>query len=302
MDWSEETKKALSHCCVCPRKCGADRTHGQRGACGAGLSVSVARAAPMFWEEPCISGSRGSGAVFFCGCPVKCVFCQNSAISGGDGGLELDADGLCRVMRGLLEKGVHNLNLVTPTHYSLQIRDVLAVLKPEVPVVWNCGGYESAETLSKLRGLVDIYLADYKFDSSGEGLCACRGYEEAVLAALPEMLAQTGRAEYSEDGLMTRGLIVRHLVLPGRTGMTKRILKKLSETVPPETPVSLMSQYFPAGRAAEIKGLDRKVSGREYARALDCLLALGFTNGYTQEASSAESSYVPEFDLTGVKE
>lgn len=300
MNWSADTISAMTRCEVCPRKCGADRANGMIGACGGGLDVSVARAAPMFWEEPCISGERGSGAVFFCGCPVKCVFCQNSEISGGKGGKDLDADGLCEVIEKLADSGVHNINLVTPTHYSLQLRDVLSRISLKIPVVWNCGGYERVETLKKLSGLVDVYLADFKFDSSGASLCACGDYEDIAEKAIGEMLSQVGVGSEGADGMMSRGLLVRHLVLPGRTAMSKRILDRLSSLVPPETPISLMSQYFPAGRARDIRGLDRHLTEREYARVTDYMLALGFTKGYFQDIASADSSFVPDFDGTGV--
>ncbi len=304
MDWSEDTRAALSHCTACPRRCGADRTGGAVGACGGGLDVRVARAAPLFWEEPCISGVRGSGAVFFCGCPVRCVFCQNSEISlSRSAGAALDADGLLAVFRRLLDTGVHSLDLVTPTHYALQLRDVLTALKPDVPVIWNCGGYESPGTLEKLAGLVDVYLTDFKFDAASAGtLCAAADYEDAAAAALAVMAAQTGPARFGADGLIRSGTMVRHLVLPGRTGMTRRVLERVARIVPPDTPLSLMSQYVPAGPAAGIRGLDRTVTAAEYRRAVEILLALGFENGYTQELTSAESGFVPAFDLTGVVE
>ena len=302
MPWSEDTIKSLSHCNACPRRCGVDRANGQTGACGASLSVSVARAAPMFWEEPCISGKRGSGAVFFCGCPVKCVFCQNSEISNGGKGIELGFEELCDLVKRLISTGVHNLNFVTPTHYALQLRDVLEAVKPEIPVVWNCGGYESVETLQKLSGLVDIYLADYKFDIAENRLCACTNYSEIVEPAICEMFSQVGKARFDAEDMMTSGLILRHLVLPGRTGMSKRILDRISALVPLDTPISLMSQYFPAGKAKDIKGLNRRISEAEYSRVTDYMLALGFTNGYFQDISSADSGFVPDFDLTGVTE
>ena len=300
MSWSEDTMKTLSCCSVCPRKCGAERIVGQTGACGASFKVKVARAAPMFWEEPCISGERGSGAVFFCGCPVHCVFCQNSEISGGENGRELGFDELCVLVDRLARSGVHNLNFVTPTHYALQLRDVLAEVKPQIPVVWNCGGYESVETLKKLSGLVDIYLADYKFDDSTSLLCDCADYPKVVEPAISEMLSQVGCAKFDGEGMMTSGLVLRHLVLPGRTAVSKRILERIAGLVPLDTPISLMSQYFPAGRAAEIKGLDRRVTEREYSRVADYMFALGFTRGYLQDVSSAKEEYVPDFDLTGV--
>lgn len=300
MNWSSDTLSSLSHCEACPRKCGADRANGQKGACGGGLGVSVARAAPMFWEEPCISGERGSGAVFFCGCPVKCVFCQNSAISSGEGGKELDLDGLCELLERLSDSGVHNLNLVTPTHYSLQIRDALERIPKKLPVVWNCGGYESVQTLGKLRGLVDVYLADCKFDSADSGLCACPDYEEVCFAAIEEMLSQVGPARPDGEETVTKGLMLRHLVLPGRTASSKRLLERLSAAVPHDTPISVMSQYFPAGRAKSIKGLDRRLTAREYGRVTDFALALGFTKGYFQDMTSADGAFVPDFDLTGL--
>ena len=302
MSWSEDTLKTLSRCSACPRRCGADRANGQIGACGAGLDFRVARAAPMFWEEPCISGERGSGAVFFCGCPVKCVFCQNSEISNGENGKEIGFDELCETLVRLEKLGVHNLNFVTPTHYSLQLRDVLTAVKPKIPVVWNCGGYESVETLKKLFGLVDIYLADYKFDSGAKGLCEAEDYADVVEPAIREMFSQVGCARLDCDGMMLSGLLLRHLVLPGRTSMSKRIIERIAVLVPSDTLISLMSQYFPAGKAKEIKGLNRTLSEAEYARVSDYMLALGFSNGYFQDISSADSGFVPDFDLTGVTE
>ncbi|MBR4940460.1 MAG: radical SAM protein [Clostridia bacterium] len=196
---------------------------------------------------------------------------------------------------------MHNINLVTPTHYSLQIRDVLSVLKPAIPVVWNCGGYERVETLKQLNGLVDIYLADYKFDGSAKGLCGCVDYFEAVEPAIAEMRDQVGSHRFDTEGMMTRGLMIRHLVLPGRSGMSKRILDRLAELVPFDTPISLMSQYFPAGKAVNIKGLDRRITEREYSRVTDYMLALGFTNGFFQDIASADAGFVPDFDLTGLE-
>ena len=201
----------------------------------------------------------------------------------------------------MASSGVHNLNFVTPTHYALQLRDVLRAVKPKIPVVWNCGGYESVETLKKLSGLVDIYLADYKFGESAGEFCSCGDYQSAVEPALKEMLSQVGSAEFDADGIMTKGLMVRHLVLPGRTAMSKRVLERLTDIIPLDTPISLMSQYFPAHKALRIKGLDRKITQREYSRVCDYMLALGFTNGYFQDISSADSGFVPDFDLTGLQ-
>ena len=302
MDWSDDTYQKLSRCEICPRRCGADRANGETGLCGASLNVTVARAAPHFWEEPCISGVKGSGAVFFCGCPLKCVFCQNDAISHGGRGKALGFDALCETLYGLIRSGVHNLNLVTPTHYSCQIRDVLRAMKPDIPVIFNCGGYERVETLASLDGLVDVYLPDFKYPSAdyAKTLCARADYTEAALPALAEMQRQVGCARLDENGLIRSGLIIRHLVLPGRTAMSKKVLDIIKANFTAETMISLMGQYIPAGPARNIKGLDRKVSKAEYDRVAQYLCDLGFENGYLQEGASADGVYVPAFDLCGV--
>ena len=300
MPWSDETKEALSHCEMCPRKCGADRLHGAHGACGAGLNLKTARAAALFCEEPCFSGASGSGAVFLSGCPVRCIFCQNSDISFGNYGEETDFDSSCEMIENLLSSGVVNLNFVSPTQYSFQIRDILAALKPGVPVIWNTGGYESVDTLKKLEPYIDIYLADFKFDKANETLCGAPSYYDRVLEAIPEMVRQKGNLVCDENGLAVKGVLIRHLVLPGRTKMTANIFNALSEQIPTEIPVSLMSQYFPTYRAKVWKGMDRKITEREYDRALGYLLQSGFKNGYAQDLSSAVESYVPDFDLTGI--
>ena len=249
------------HCTLCPRRCGVDRTAGQLGFCRMPDQIHAARAALHYWEEPVISGSYGSGAVFFSGCTMRCAFCQNGVISQENFGKPLSPAGLRAVFERLIDEGCQNINLVTPTHFLPSILPALTPKLP-VPVVYNCGGYESVETLRQLEGLVDIYLPDFKYsdDRLAAKLSAAPDYAETAAAAIREMYRQVGGAVI-EDEQMTRGVIIRHLVLPGCIDNSLGVLDWIAETFPKkDVLVSLMSQYVPMGRAKTMPPLDRRIT------------------------------------------
>ena len=289
-------------CTLCPRRCGVDHNVKQ-GYCLSPNTVRLARAALHFWEEPCISGTNGSGTVFFCGCNLRCVYCQNSEISGGEAGIPMTDDEVMRTFDRLIEKGAHNLNLVTPTHYADSVARILEKYRSPVPVVYNCGGYESLDTLKMLEGLVDIYLPDFKYADSA--LAAeysnAPDYFERAGEAIKEMNRQVGVLKLNDDGIAERGLIVRHLVLPGAVANTKKVLGWIKETLPEETVVSLMSQYTSCAKAAEHPPLDRRISKYEYEIAINTMIELGFDNGYVQSRRSAQKDFIPDFQsLEGI--
>ncbi len=285
-------------CSICPRKCGVSRDAAHPGFCGVGWEPVVARAALHFWEEPCVSGTRGSGAVFFAGCGLRCVFCQNHAISGGGRGKTVSVDRLREIFRELEEQGAHNINLVTGSHFLPAIIKALDP-PPGVPVVWNSGGYEAVPALGALEGKVQVYLPDMKYMDTAlaERLSGAADYPAAARAAILEMFRQTGPYRLDGDGMLVRGVMIRHLVLPGELDNTFSVLDWIADTFKPgDVLVSLMGQYTPNG----LGGPDRRLTEAEYARACDYMAALGLLEGYTQELSSAESEYTPPFDGTGV--
>ena len=289
----------MSICTLCPRRCGVDRSV-KTGFCGMKEMPKVARAALHFWEEPCISGTRGSGTVFFSGCTLRCAFCQNYEISHLGQGKEITVQRLADIFSMLEDQGAHNINLVTATPFVPVILQALEIRKPGIPIVWNTGGYETVETLKMLEGVVDIYLPDLKHVSSRlSKLCAgAPDYFEVASRAIQEMCRQTGPAVYDENGMMQKGVIVRHLILPGCTTDSCKVLDFIAESLPKGTPVSLMRQYTPSPYC-KIPGLNRRITDAEYDRVLEHFQALGLT-GYTQEKESADSAYTPPFDLTGV--
>lgn len=289
------------HCTLCPRRCGVDRTAGQLGFCRMPDQIYAARAALHYWEEPVISGSYGSGAVFFSGCTLRCAFCQNGVISQENFGKPLSPAGLRAVFERLIDEGCQNINLVTPTHFLPSILPALTPKLP-VPVVYNCGGYESVETLRQLEGLVDIYLPDFKYsdDRLAAKLSAAPDYAETAAAAIREMYRQVGAAVI-EDEQMTRGVIIRHLVLPGCIDNSLGVLDWIAESFPKkDVLVSLMSQYVPMGRAKTMPPLDRRITQEEYDAVLSYLYLLELDNGYTQDFSAATAEYIPDFDLEGL--
>ena len=292
---------SYQNCTLCPRRCGADRTNGQLGFCRHPDKIYAARAAAHYWEEPVISGSFGSGAVFFSGCTLKCLFCQNGVISQENRGKEISTAHLREIFLKLIDDGVQNINLVTPTHFLPSILPALTPKLP-VPVVYNCGGYERVETLRELEGLVDIYLPDMKYsDPKLAGiLSAAPDYVEIAKAAIAEMYRQVGSAVI-EDEIMQRGMIVRHLMLPGELDNTLGVLDWFSEAFPKgDVLFSLMSQYMPMGKAKTMPPYDRRITEDEYDAALSYLELLGIENGFTQDFSAATEEYIPDFSFEGL--
>ena len=287
-------------CNACPRKCGVDRSK-KHGFCGAGESFVVARAAKHFWEEPPISGTNGSGAVFFSGCNLRCVFCQNFEVSRAKCGKEITDERLTEIFDSLISEGAHNLNLVTATQYAERLSGILRAYHSTVPVVYNCGGYESLETLRRLEGLIDIYLPDLKFFDPERSLryCGAADYFETASAAILEMRRQQPEDVF-EDGLMKKGLIIRHLVLPKNVNQSRRIFEWIKENLGAKTYISLMAQYTPCGELESFPELQRKITRREYEKAVCFLEDLGFENVFLQELDSAAEQFIPAFDLTGV--
>ncbi|HHY98082.1 MAG TPA: radical SAM protein [Firmicutes bacterium] len=293
-------------CYLCPRRCGADRSAGEKGFCRAGLSVKVARAAKHHWEEPCISGTRGSGAVFFSHCNLRCVFCQNYDISHQGFGKEIGAKELACIFLRLQADGAHNINLVSPTQYITQVKCALIAAKENgltIPVVYNSNAYEEPDALASLTDLVDVYLPDLKYyhDEVAIRYSSAPHYFRHATSAILEMARQVGTPILDSDGLIRKGLIVRHLVLPGMVEESKRGLDWIKANLPSGVYISLMSQYVPMYRASEHPEINRKLSKAEYDEVVDYALAIGLDNGYIQEESASDESFIPAFDLTGVE-
>ncbi len=288
-------------CTICPRKCHADRTQ-SHGFCGSGVKIKIARVGLHTYEEPCISYGKGSGTVFFSGCPLKCVFCQNFEISQNLKGREISRDELCRIFLKVQEMGAVNLNLVNPTHYSTDIIYALEKVKGDlkIPVVYNTGGYDSVETLRGFSGLVDIYLPDLKYHDSeySKKYSGVSDYFCVASKALDEMMRQVGYPVFTADGHMKSGVLIRHLVLPSLYRDSFKILDYLSGKYDThKLYISLMSQYFPTHRANEYKEISRTLTTLEYQRVLEYAEKCGITHGFSQEKLSAEEKYVPIFDF-----
>ena len=283
-------------CTLCPRRCHALRDeHTGRGFCGLPEGMLIARVAPHLWEEPPISGARGTGAVFFSGCTLRCAYCQNADISHRNLGRPMTVPELADSLRRLTDMGMQSISFITATPFVPQILKALAIYRPPVPLVWNTSGYETVETLRLLEGVIDVYLPDLKHRSEAMGrLCAKAGdYFDAASAAITEMVRQTGLPQYNEDGIMTRGTLIRHLILPGLTSESIALLDWIHDSLPAGVPVSLMRQYIPCNNVA-IKGLDRPITPREYHRVRDHMLALGLP-GFVQEKAAASAEFVPLF-------
>lgn len=292
-------------CMLCPRRCGARRSEGQLGFCGAPGTIRAARAALHFWEEPCISGSGGSGAVFFSGCPLSCVFCQNQEISSGGRGLPISEERLVDCFFRLQEEGAHNINLVTPTHYADVLSRCIKKAKDaglSLPFVYNCGGYESVDTLKRLEGLIDIYLPDFKYMSPAlsERYSGAPDYPEVAKAALEEMVRQRGEVVFDESGLMKRGVLIRHMLLPGCLEDSIAVMDYLWHKYGYMVYFSLMSQYTPCRPMEGFPELMRRVSEKDYEALVDFCVSLGMENAFVQEGESAEESFIPSFDGTGL--
>lgn len=286
-------------CELCPRRCGVDRAKGV-GFCGMGEQVKIARAALHQWEEPCISGTQGSGTVFFSGCTLGCVFCQNHAISSGGFGKEISDARLREIFEELIEQGAHNINLVSPTPFT---RAILRALEEPlgVPVVWNTGGYERLETLRALEGKVQIYLPDLKYASAdlSARYSGAADYFERACAAILEMVRQVGPCQMGEDGILRSGVVIRHMMLPGQLADTKRVIDWVAEHFfPGEVLFSLMSQYTPIEGVP--KEIARRLTRAEYRAAAAYMENCGIHDGFLQERCAAKEEYTPPFDLTGV--
>lgn len=298
----------MSNCNLCPRQCGADRENGKSGICGvSGKNILAARAALHFWEEPCISGERGSGTVFFSGCPLRCVYCQNYQIANTEVGMEISEKRLEEIFLELQEKGAHNINLVTPTHYTPEIVRAVTKAKEQglrLPIVYNCSGYEKVETLKMLRGIVDIYLTDFKYMEREAAVRYSKApdYPEIARAALKEMMNQAGEAKFDENGIMQSGVIVRHLLLPGHVRNARAVVKYVYEAYGDQLYLSLMNQYTPLPQVKkEFPELDRRVTEREYQRLISYALEIGVENAFIQDGNTAKESFIPMFDYEGIR-
>ena len=287
-------------CRLCPRQCGANRASGQLGYCRMPGALRVARAAPHYWEEPVLSGGTGSGTVFFSGCTLRCTYCQNAKISTGGFGKTISSRQLRELFEHLIDAGVQNINLVTPTHFLPEILPALTPRLP-VPVVYNCGGYERVETLRALEGLVDVYLPDYKYSDStlAARLSGAADYPEAALVAIREMIRQTG-APVLQDGALVRGTLVRHLVLPGAVDNSLGAVEALAGLPRGQFLFSLMSQYTPMPPASSAPPMDRRVTEDEYAAVLSWAWMNGLETGFRQDFDSAARAYIPDFSLQGM--
>lgn len=285
-------------CSICPRHCNVDRSV-NLGFCQSPDNFRVARAALHFWEEPCISGKEGSGTVFFSGCNLKCVFCQNNEISAENKGVEISDDKLISIFENLVSQGANNINLVNPTHYAKRLAKVLGRWKSPVPIVYNSSGYEEVETLKMLDGLIDIYLPDLKYIRAEKAMRYSKAadYFEKASAALLEMRRQV---EDKFDGnIMKSGMIIRHLILPQNTNSSIAVLDFIKSNFP-NTFVSLMAQYTPCGDLSEFPEINRKITKREYEKVVNYAFDNSFDKLFIQELSSADKSFIPKFDFTGV--
>lgn len=294
----------MEKCNICPRKCNIDRTI-YKGYCGMDDTLVVARAALHMWEEECISGKEGSGAVFFAGCNLRCVFCQNRNISQNGAGKTITVDRLADIFCELQKKGANNINLVTPTHYTKQIMAALDIAKDKglnIPVVYNCGGYESVDTIKELKGYVDIFLPDFKYvdKNISKRYSNCEDYFDVAKKGLAAMYEIVGNPQFDERGMMKKGVIVRHLMLPGHVKDSKSVLKYLHETYGNNIYISIMSQYTPLVDKDKYKEIARKLYPAEYKRLVDYAIDIGIVNGFVQEGDVADESFIPEFDCEGV--
>ena len=301
----EKMNNALSQCRVCPRQCGIDRTAGKTGFCRAPYLPKVALVSRHDWEEPPISGTKGSGTIFFSHCNLNCVFCQNHDISQDGFGQEISVERLAEIFLEQQERGFHNINLVSAVQFIPQVAKALAMAKTKglsIPVVYNSNGYESLEGLKLLEGLVDVYLPDFKYwdDALGLEYSRCPHYRETAAAAILEMRRQVGKDILDENGIMRKGIIIRHLVLPNHYKDSFQVLDWIRNHLGEETFVSLMSQYTPMHKAKEIKALSRKLTTFEYDKVVDHFFEIGLKNGFMQKRTSATSDYTPIFDLSGV--
>ena len=293
----------MSACRLCPRMCAVDRAAGERGFCGQGDEIVIARAAPHYGEEPCISGEFGSGTVFFSGCNMRCVFCQNREISRGGVGKAVSVSRLAEIFDELQEMNVHNLNLVTPTHFADKIAQALKISRPKIPVVWNSSGYENVETLRMLEGLVQVYMPDLKYLDPKLSLrySAAKDYPEVAVSAIAEMYRQRGRFVLDDEDMLVSGVLVRHLILPGARENSEKVIRFIAENYPGDRVLfSLMCQYTPMPGLEKYPELQRTVTASENDALCRYMEDCGIEYGFFQEPESATDEMIPDFDLTGV--
>lgn len=291
------------NCMLCPRKCGVDRSK-EKGFCGMPDKLFAAKAYLHLWEEPCISGETGSGTVFFTGCNLRCVYCQNRKIAEGREGFEITSKRLGEIFLELQDKGANNINLVTPTHYVPHIISALDKVKDKlkIPVVYNCGGYESTDTLKKLDGYIDIYLPDFKYCDSrlSKRYSNAEDYPEVVKSALDEMVRQTGSCQFDKNGIMQKGVIVRHLVLPGFLQNSKDVIEYLYKKYGNDIFMSIMNQYTPLEYVKDYPEINRKLTEKEYDEIIDFAAGIGVENAFVQEGGTVSESFIPIFDGEGI--
>lgn len=290
----------LSSCTICPHNCKVNRNNGQIGRCRSGNKVKIALASVHNYEEPCISGKNGSGTIFFSNCNLSCIYCQNYKISQLGKGYELSVEELANIMLEQQEKGVNNINLVTPTMYAYQIIEAIKIARKNglnIPIVYNTNGYENVKTIQDLNGYVDVYLPDLKYYSNelSKKYSKVDNYFKYATEAIKEMYKQVGSPVFNEDGIIQKGLIIRHLVLPNHLQNSKHILKWIKENIPEDTYVSVMAQYFPTYKAKEDELINRKLTKKEYKEIEEFLYTLYLKNGYMQELGEHEEEYVPDF-------
>lgn len=295
----------LQDCILCPRECHVDRSNGEQGYCRATEDVVVARAALHFWEEPCISGDEGSGTVFFSGCALGCIYCQNHNIASNKIGKKISIERLGEIFLELQDKSANNINLVTPSHYIIQIIEALDVARKkglQIPVVYNSSGYEKVESLALLESYIDVYLPDFKYyDSSPAAKYSnCPDYFAFASKAIKEMVRQVGDPVFNQKGILEKGVIVRHLCLPGHLKDSKKIIKYLYETFGDTIYISIMNQYTPLENVQDYPEINRTITEDEYNELIDYAIELGVENGFIQEGDTASESFIPQFDEEGV--
>ncbi|WMJ76829.1 MULTISPECIES: radical SAM protein [unclassified Sedimentibacter] len=298
-------KKLYDDCTLCPRECHARRTNGQKGYCRENSRLVVARAALHMWEEPCISGSRGSGTVFFSGCSVGCVYCQNHNIADGTAGKIITTERLSEIFLELQNKKAHNINLVTPSHFVPHIIEAVNSSRKNglnIPIVYNTGSYEKPDVLGLLDGIADIYLPDLKYMDSNisERYSNCKDYFNFASKSISEMVRQVGECEFDSEGMLLKGVIVRHMMLPGYLEDSKNIIRYLHETFGSKIYISIMNQYTPLNNVKKHPEIDRKITDEEYKDLINYAISIGIENGFLQEGETQSESFIPEFNCEGV--
>ncbi len=289
------------NCNICPFKCNVNRESKSLGVCKIGGKIKISYISTHMWEEPCISGSKGSGTIFFTGCNLRCVFCQNHKISREESeGKEITEDELADIFIDKQKEGVHNINLVSPTPYIMYIKKAIKLAKKKglsIPIVYNSNGYENVESIKELEGLIDVYLPDFKYadDVLAKRYSGAVNYRQNALSVIKEMYRQVGNAKFNDDGIIKKGLIIRHLVLPNNVENSKKVLKEISKNIDKKVYISLMGQYIPQDSSNEYEELNRKITKEEYDEVIDYFFEVGLENGFMQELDSASDEYIPSF-------